>query len=271
MISWPYHYHARDSVSHGVSQPVCTITAVSKTLFGGRLVLYDLSLAPYRTNWVSFSRLRHDPRKLLDHCGRPSMFVLRSMRKHPEIFGGRFGNHSKPSGKAIDNTQDEQSSKLLRVPFAGLQLSGGRNWLRSSPAQKDDSTCARVLCSRAVSVAIRLSCGTGRPGRADVARQAFRRSSYYLCASATAPAISGALSTRPQRRRRRWPDSKKTTTWWRPAGWVPCRRPRCCGCLRDGRQRGVVHSRERDRGSGTACHTGASMGCGSVLPRVAPL
>jgi len=39
----------------------------------------------------------------------------------------------------------------------------------------------------------------GRPGRADVARQAFSSiaAMYPVLASATAPAISGALSTRP--------------------------------------------------------------------------
>jgi len=86
----------RDSVSAmEFSQPRCTITAVSKDLFGGRTrISYDLSLATFiaRIWGVSFSRLRHDPPEVTRPvAGRPSMFVLRSMRKHPEIFGGRFG------------------------------------------------------------------------------------------------------------------------------------------------------------------------------------
>jgi len=51
----------------------------------------------------------------------------------------------------------------------------------------------------------------GRPGRADVAPpRPFRRSQLCtLCWPALLRRpISGALSTRPQRRRRRWPDSK---------------------------------------------------------------
>jgi len=79
------------------SQPVCTITAVVRTLFGGRLVFHMILVSPpYRTNGGVFSRLRHDPPEVTRPvAGRPSMFVLRSMRKHPEIFGGRFGNHSR--------------------------------------------------------------------------------------------------------------------------------------------------------------------------------
>jgi len=70
----------------------------------------------------------------------------------------------------------------------------------------------RVLCSRAVSVGNAAhAVGTLDAGRADVARPGLfvDRSYVPVLASATAPAISGALSTRPQRRRRRWPDSKK--------------------------------------------------------------
>jgi len=85
----------RDSVSAmEFSQPVCTITAVSKDLVRRPTrISYDLSLATLSHELgVSFSRLRHDPPEVTRPvAGRPSMFVLRSMRKHPEIFGGRFG------------------------------------------------------------------------------------------------------------------------------------------------------------------------------------
>jgi len=85
----------RDSVSAmEFSQPVCTITAVSKTLFGGRLVFHMILVSPpYRTNWgcllADSGTIRREVTRPV--AGRPSMFVLRSMRKHPEIFGGRFG------------------------------------------------------------------------------------------------------------------------------------------------------------------------------------
>jgi len=84
----------RDSVSAmEFSQPVCTITAVSKDLVRRPTrISYDLVSPPYRTNWgCLLADSARSAGKLLDSCGRPSMFVLRSMRKHPEIFGGRFG------------------------------------------------------------------------------------------------------------------------------------------------------------------------------------
>jgi len=85
----------RDSVSAmEFSQPVCTITAVSKDLVRRPTrISYDLSLATYRTNWgcllADSGTIRREVTRPV--AGRPSMFVLRSMRKHPEIFGGRFG------------------------------------------------------------------------------------------------------------------------------------------------------------------------------------
>jgi len=91
----------------------------------------------------------------------------------------------------------------------------------------------------------------GRPGRADVApAQAFSSiaAMYPVLASATAPAISGALSTRPQRRRRRWSGFKEVSYYHRvtPCGLSNVHEGhpvRGGGCLRDGRQRwGSVHS-----------------------------
>jgi len=85
----------RDSVSAmEFSQPVCTITAVSKDLVRRPTrISYDLVSPPYRTNWgcllADSGTIRREVTRPV--AGRPSMFVLRSMRKHPEIFGGRFG------------------------------------------------------------------------------------------------------------------------------------------------------------------------------------
>jgi len=136
----------RDSVSAWSSHsPVCTITAVSKDLFGGRLgISYDLSLATLSHELgVSFSRLRHDPPgSTRPVAGRPSMFVFRSMRiSTPEIFGGRFPVIivEPERYKAIDNTQG-RASRLSSsgVPFAGLQPSpAARNWAAiPAPAPK---------------------------------------------------------------------------------------------------------------------------------------
>jgi len=119
-------------------------------------------------------------------------------------------NHSRTGAvKLLITRRDDQSSKLLRVTVRRIQpVPAAATGLRSSPRSKRMTRpCARVLCSPSC---LRGQCGSrcgnpGRPGRADVARPGlFRRS--QLCtpvlASATAPAISGALSTRPQRRRR---------------------------------------------------------------------
>jgi len=143
------------------------------------------------------------------------MFVLRSMRKHPEILADVSVNHSRTGAvKLLITRRTSQSSKLLRVPFADYSLSR-RPQLGCDPAplQKDDSTLrSRTLLSSCLRGQCRLTLWEPwTPGRADVARQAFSSiaAMYPVLASATAPAISGALSTRPQRRRRRWPDSKK--------------------------------------------------------------
>jgi len=103
---------------------------------------------------------------------------------------------------------------------------------------------------------------------------------YPVLASATAPAISGALSTRPQRRRRRWPDSKEVSYYHRvtpcglsnrarrtPRSWrgLPPRRSPTLG-VGAFRRRGTAGFRR------AACaHTGAVHGpVDPVLPRVAP-
>jgi len=85
----------RDSVSAmEFSQPVCTITAVSKDLVRRPTrISYDLSLATLSHELgcllADSGTIRREVTRPV--AGRPSMFVLRSMRKHPEIFGGRFG------------------------------------------------------------------------------------------------------------------------------------------------------------------------------------
>jgi len=67
--------------------------------------------------------------------------------------------------------------------------------------------CASLLCSRAVSPVAMPAHAVGNPGRPGRATwpppRAFSSiaAMYPVLASATAPAISGALSTRPQRRR----------------------------------------------------------------------
>jgi len=85
----------RDSVSAmEFSQPVCTITAVSKDLVRRPTRIHMILVSPpYRTNWgcllADSGTIRREVTRPV--AGRPSMFVLRSMRKHPRDFGGRFG------------------------------------------------------------------------------------------------------------------------------------------------------------------------------------
>jgi len=138
------------------------------------------------------------------------------MRKHPEIFGGRFGNHSRTGAvKLLINAGTSQSSKLSGVPFAGLQpVPAAATGLRSSPRSKRMTRpCAsRTLLSSCLRGQCRLTLWGTLDARAEPTWPArpFRRSQLCTCAGQRyCAAISGALSTRPQRRRRRWPDSKK--------------------------------------------------------------
>jgi len=126
-----------------------------------------------------FSRLRHDPPEVTRPvAGRPSMFVLRSMRKHPEIFGGRFGNHSRTGGKVLITRRTSQSSKLLRGTVRRTTACPRRPQLGCDPAplQKDDSTLRLAYSALELSpwAMAGSRCGEpGRPGRADVPAQAF--------------------------------------------------------------------------------------------------
>jgi len=134
---------------------------------------------PYRTNWgcllADSGTIRREVTRPV--AGRPSMFVLRSMRKHPRDFLADVSvNHSRTGAVKLLITRQGRASRLSSsgVPFAGLQLSpAAATGLRSSPRSKRMTRpCApRVLCSRAVSVGNAGSrCGNpGRPGRADVA------------------------------------------------------------------------------------------------------
>jgi len=108
--------------------------------------------------------------------------------------------------------------------------------------------------------------------------QAFRRSQLCTCAGQrTGAAISGALSTRPQRRRRRWPDQEVA------------HRVTPCGLSNRARRtppfvagvasatvanvggRCIQATRDRWFPESGLAHTGAVHGaCGSVLLRVAP-
>jgi len=145
---------------------------------------------PYRTNWgVSFSRLRHDPPEVTRPvAGRPSMFVLRSMRKHPRDFLADVSvNHSRTGAVKLLITRRERASRLSSsgVPFAGLQpVPGGRNWAAiQPPLQKDDSTLRLAYSALELSpwaMPAHAVGNPGRPGRADVAPpRPFRRS--QLC------------------------------------------------------------------------------------------
>jgi len=122
------------------------------------------------------------------------MFVLRSMRKHPEIFGGRSVNHSRTERKAIDNTQG-RASRLSSsgVPFAGLQpVPAAATGLRSSPRSKRMTRpCAsRTLLSSCLRGNAGSRCGN-LDARAEPTwpRQAFSSiaAMYPVLASATAP------------------------------------------------------------------------------------
>jgi len=138
---------------------------------------------------VSFSRLRHDPPgSYSTSCGRPSMFVLRSMRKHPEILADVSVNHSRTGAvKLLITRRTSQSSKLLRGTVRRTTACpGGRNWAAIQPRSKRMTRpCAsRTLLSSCLRGQCRSRCGEPwTPGRADVARPGlFVDRSYVPCA-----------------------------------------------------------------------------------------
>jgi len=161
---------------------------------------------PYRTNWgCLLADSGTIAGKLLDQL-RDALVCSYYVRcvSTQRFLADVSVNHSRTGAvKLLITRRTSQSSKLLRVPFAGLQpVPGGRNWLRSSPRSKRMTRLApRVLCSRAVSVAMPAHAVGTLDARAEPTwpRQAFSSiaAMYPVLASATAPAISGALSTRP--------------------------------------------------------------------------
>jgi len=119
--------------------------------------------------------------------------------------------------------------------------------------------------------------GTWTPGRADVAPPRLSSiAAMYLCWPALLRAISGALSTRPQRRRS-LAGFKEVSYYHRV---TPCglsnraRRTRSWrGCLRDGRQRWgrcIQATRTLVSESGLCSHRCVHGPVDPVLPRVAP-
>jgi len=171
--------------------PVCTITAVSKDLVRRPTrISYDLSLATLSHELgVSFSRLRHDPPgSYSTSCGRPSMFVLRSMRKHPRDFWRTFSvNHSRTGAvKLLITRRTSQSSKLSGVPFAGLQPVPAAERAAIQPRSKRMTRpCAsRTLLSSCLRGQCRPRCGDpGRPGEPTWPRpRPFVDRSYVPCA-----------------------------------------------------------------------------------------
>jgi len=122
------------------------------------------------------------------------MFVLRSMRKHPEILADVSVNHSRTGAvKLLITRRDEQSSKLLRGTVRRTTACpGGRNWAAiQPPLQKDDSTLrlATLLssCLRGPMPAHAVGTWTPGPSRRGPA-QAFSSiaAMYPVLASATA-------------------------------------------------------------------------------------
>jgi len=130
------------------------------------------------------------------------MFVLSSMRKPPQRFFGVSVKYSRTGAvKLLITRRASQSSKLLRVPFAGLQpVPAAATGLRSAPHARIALAYSALELSRGQ---CRLTLWGTQDARAEPTwpAQAFSsiRSYVPLLASAYCAAISGALSTRPQR------------------------------------------------------------------------
>jgi len=179
----------RDSVSAmEFSQPVCTITAVSKDLVRRPTrISYDLSLAT----------LSHELGCLLADSGTIRREVIDQLRdalvcsyyvrcvSTQRFLADVSVNHSRTGAvKLLITRRTSQSSKLLRGTVRRTTACpGAATGLRSSPRSKRMTRpCAsRTLLSSCLRGNAGSRCGNpGRPGRADVAPpRPFRRS--QLC------------------------------------------------------------------------------------------
>jgi len=151
---------------------------------------------------VSFSRPGTIRGKYSTSCGRLVCSYYVRCVSTPEILADVSVNHSRTGAvKLFDKRRDDQSSnssgyvrrlQLSRRPQLGL---------RSSPRSKRMTRpCAsRTLLSSCLRGQCRLTLWEPwTPGEPTWPARPFRRSQLCTCAGhATAPAISGALSTRP--------------------------------------------------------------------------
>jgi len=136
----------------------------------------------------------------------------------------------------------------------------------------------RVLCSRAVSVAMRLTLwGTWTPAEPTWPPSLFVDRSYVPCAGQRYCRPLAVPLDSPQRRRRRWRIQRSELLPSRDACGLSNRARRTPvrggGCLRDVANVGVGAFRRRGplvSGERPVLTQVRSMACGSVLPRVAP-
>jgi len=270
----------RDSVPPWSSHSRVYITAVSKDLVRRPTrISYDLSLATYRTNWGC---LLADSGTIAGSystvAGRPSMFVLRSMRKHPEILADVSVNHSRTGAvKLLITRRTSQSSSSSGYRSPTTACPGGRNWAAIQPRSKRMTRpCARVLCSRAVSWAMPVTLWEPwTPGRATWPASFSSIAAMYLSGQRYCAAISGASRLGPnvdgvagRIQRSELLPSRDACGLSNRARRTPVR----AGLLRDGRQRWGRAFRRRGRWfpeSGLCSHRCGPWACGSVLPRVA--
>jgi len=133
---------------------------------------------------VSFSRLRHDPRKLLDQL-RDALVCSYYVRcvSTQRFLADVSVNHSRTGAvKLLITRRTSQSSKLLRYRSPDYSLSRGRNWAAiQPPLQRMTRPCAsRTLLSSCLRGNAGSRCGNpGRPASRRGPARPFRRS--QLC------------------------------------------------------------------------------------------
>jgi len=122
-------------------------------------------------------------------AGTPSMFVLRSMRKHPRDFWRTFPvNHSRTGAVSYDNTQGRASRLSSQGYVRRLQpVPGGRNWAAiQPPLQRMTRPCASPYSALELSPWAMPAHRCGEPWTPGPSRRApprpFRRSQLCTCA-----------------------------------------------------------------------------------------
>jgi len=189
------HYQLRDSWDrHGVLTPLLYHNCVSKEGKEGR----GAESATFRTNWGCqglADSARSPAGRYSTLCGTPKKKKEGGRKKTRDFLADVSVNHSRTLRVKLFINAGRAREKKKKRGRKGT-VPGGATGLRSSPRSKRTLTCSRASALESFLG----QCREKKKGKKKGERRPFRVYRSYVpgaAASATAPAISFALSTRP--------------------------------------------------------------------------